>query len=269
MNPLPPSAWAVGEAGECQTDDGELAPDLRPPFAPASKPDRLHAEVGEATPHEGAYADLLGEVLQGEPGAQGGDRSGGQRQEREEHGDADPVVQAALHVQVLPDRQGDGLIAYDRQPEGRVGWRQYRGQDGEFEDAKRLQQDRPSGPAEQDGQRQAHDQQSPYRRAILPDHGEVRGGRVAEEDECQRELGQDSQFLRTDAEPEEVQTRRPKGDATGHEHHRPTDWRRLGLPGDEPVEEDEGEQDGDGQVHGGHRSPSEQASWEVGLYTRR
>ena len=155
----------------------------QPPRPPTSD----GARHGETDPGDGFDRPIVAAEVLGRHG---------HGEEEGEEGRGDPVVQAALDVENAANARRDRGVGQERQAEGRIG----RGQDdadhGRHGPALGgEQQHRQDGP-ERDRQGKAqHQQARPGRPGILLGVPDAHGGRVGEQQDCERELKQQSAGL--------------------------------------------------------------------------
>ena len=168
---------------------------------------------------EQSVADLLehevrGRVSRGRAGVGLGD---GDRDEEDR--DAEPVIEAALDVEALPDTGRDALIGDDRLAERGIRAREHHREHRRLRDADPGDHERAHEGARDDRQREA-DAQQPQRHGELPTQRAQRDPRgIREEHERQRDLGQELDLLAL--EPEVEQPEHRPGEQPGRrEEHR-------------------------------------------------
>ena len=190
MNPDPSSALAIPYASAAPAAGMTGRHAGGDQVAPA----RLGDDRGDQQPGDhaaqGAVADLFHEQ-RGRAAPAGDVGLGvGDRDRREQQGDADPVVEAALDVEALADALRHARLGDHGLPERRVGRRQHDREDHRLPNGQ-LAEDRGGGHgAQRDRERQA-DPEQPHRHVDrAAQRTEVDARRVGEQDQCERRLRQ-------------------------------------------------------------------------------
>ena len=163
----------------------------------------------------------------------------GEREKYEQHRHTYPVVEAAFHAEPLANVSRNGLIGHHRCAKRGIRWRQHRRQNGELEHAQPIEQQQAGAEPEQNGQRQA-DQQQPLRNAdAASQHPQIRVGRVGGQHQRQGELGERPQALRFYVQVQQTQAERSEQQAERRKQDRSADRRTRDASGSDAVEENE------------------------------
>jgi hypothetical protein len=184
-----------------------------------SRGDAAHEPVADLLEHE-----LDGRVVGDRPAL-----SLGERDRDEEQRDAEPVIEAALDVQSLPDPGGDPLVGDDRLSERRVGAGEHDGKHERLGEADPGQDHGPRDHPHEDRERQADAEQPQRNGELAPQRRKRDPRRVREQHQCQGDLREPLDELALDLEVEQSQDG-PDEQAGGREEHRAGHVEQLQPP---------------------------------------
>ena len=102
---------------------------------------------------------------------------------------------------------GTDFVGHHRLAQGRIGGRQHGRQDGDLEQGQSVEQQHTDPEPEQDGQRQSDQQQALGDLDAFLEHPEIGIGRIGEQHQGERQLGQGAQTLGIDVQGQQSQTR--------------------------------------------------------------
>ena len=145
----------------------------------------------------------------------------GQAREEQHQGQDDAIVQPAFDVERLADTCRDHGACHHGLAEGGIGRRQDRRQQGSLPQAESEGKRQTGQSAYRDDQRHPEEQHSHRQVVVAAHHTQVDSGRVGEEHEDQRDLGQAVDKAMFEGEVGDPQNRAADDDAKGGENHRP------------------------------------------------
>ena len=229
MKPLPPTSSASAKARTASPSaeirwKGVVHPARAraPPHQPtADEPDRPADERTERE-RERREAEPVARVA-------GLGASAGQRRQHQHRGQRDAVVEAALHVEALPDADRHERAAHDRLPERRVRRREDRGEQQRLHGIEPREDEQRDARAERDRERHADREQARRKAALPPQAAEVDPRRVGEEHEHERQLGEPVHDVVVGGQTEPPEPGAADHEPDRHEDHRGRDRRAFGA----------------------------------------
>jgi hypothetical protein len=185
----------------------------------------------------------------------------GEGDEEQKKRDRESIVQTRFHVERLADAQRHAGTVHNDLAQAGVGRREDGGQDPCFPNGQLREHEPRRHCAQEDGEQHSHAQQARRQAPETPQDSQVGAAGIGEEQQHQPDFGQVEEDLGTEAASEDAwptgKQRHPRErEQNGRGENRP-----LHPPGDEAVEEQE--RDEDGEKHGVGRFRREGGSTSV------
>ena len=196
--------------------------------------DQPAAEAADRDAGDGAEQDLQCARCQDVRRCLGVRRAaGGQGREQEHEGHGDAVIETAFHVERLTDAHGHVGVGDHGLAERRIGRREHRGEQRGVIEVEAKRQGERDRRACDHGQGHA-DEQHALRQTVIPQQrAQIDAGRVGEQDQHKRDLGECVDQPMADIDLGEAKSGAADDQAEGGEHHGCGDQAVLEPAGDE------------------------------------
>ncbi len=182
-----------------------------------------------------------------------------ERQEQEQDGHADAIIEAALDVERFAYFHRNRRVGHDGLAERRVGRREHGREDRDLQQAELLEDRNAHTKAEGDGERQSDQEQTLRQREAAPQNPEIGVRRIREQDEGQGKLGEQTQPFGINVELEDSEPAGAREQPKGSVNDRATDQGPLETTGKHAVKKDKPGQDRQVPIH--PRSPFHGWGW--------
>ena len=213
MKPEPPIGSAIPKASAAPASGAiRSQPSSTRPRRPASLDDRRGREARDHA-GEDPVADLLRDDPRGRPVADHALLRLRDPEGDEEERHADPVVETAFDVQSLPDPRRELRERDDRLAERGVGGGEDHREDERLRPRERPENGNGDDESEYERQRETDPEQARRHRDLVAERAKVDPGRVREEDERERRLGEELDGLTRSRTGRRARARRRRGAA--------------------------------------------------------